>query len=150
MARPVASLSASFGWPAAWNFGALWPFSDEALREPADHVVVFSVDHGERAHAPRRCQYVEELAVVEAHQVVGHVNLEGDHALVHELRNLRLERLRRGVGDDQVEPVVGNRLRSRGLVVGRHHSRGDAPRPCTAKESTVVVPPQTAETVPEW
>ena len=96
-------------------------FSDEALREPADHVVVLGVDHGQRAHAPRRFQHVEELAVIQTHQVVGHVDLEGNDSLVHELRNLRLERLRRGVGDDQVEPVVGNRLRSRGLVVGGHH-----------------------------
>ena len=107
----------------------LVPLPDEAVRQPADHVVVLGVDHGERAHPPRRRQHVEELAVVETHQVVGHVDLERDHALRHQLRDLLLERLRRRVGHDQVEPVVRDRLRPRRRVVRRHHLPRRSPLP---------------------
>ena len=111
----------------------LVPFPDEAARQPADHVVVLGVDHRQGAHPPRRRQHVEELAVVEADQVVGHVDLEGNDALGDQLRDLFFERLRRWVGDDQVEPVVGHRLRPRRRVVGGDHFPGRGSLPLDGK-----------------
>ena len=41
------------------------PVLDEFCREPADHVVIFGMDHDQRALAPRHRHDVEHLVVVE-------------------------------------------------------------------------------------
>jgi hypothetical protein len=82
----------------------------EARRQPFDHLVVLGVDHDERAFAPRQRQNVEHLPVVEPQQVVGHVDLERGVAVANEGRQFLPHHLLRGVGDDQVEGIVDDRL----------------------------------------
>ena len=52
------------------------PALQEPRGQPFDHVVVFGMDHDQRALAPRHRQDVEHLPVVELQQIVGHVDLE--------------------------------------------------------------------------
>ena len=64
------------------------------------------MDHGHRALAPGQRQHVENLPVVQAQALVGHVDLEGGVALAHQRRQLLAQHLGVGVRQDQMEAVV--------------------------------------------
>ena len=84
---------------------------DQVMRQPLDHVVVLGMHHHQRAVAPRHGQDVEDLVVADLHRIVGHVDLERGVAVLDQRRQVLPQRLRRRVGDDQVEAVVDHRLR---------------------------------------
>ena len=94
---------------------------EEPIGEPPDHVVVLGVHHGHRAFAPREREHVEHLVVVELEQVVGHVHLERGVAVLDERRKLLADNPGGGVGDDEVEGVVDDRLGARAAVVRLDH-----------------------------
>jgi hypothetical protein len=81
MARCVASRSTSIGARMGMKArrGAARGF--EPLGEPLDAVGVLGMQHGHCAVLARDVQHVEDLAVVELHVVVGHVDLERGEAL---------------------------------------------------------------------
>ena len=54
-------------------------------------------------------------------RIVGHVDLERGVAVLDQRRQLLPQRLRAGIGDDQVEGVVDHRLGRRRLVIVLHH-----------------------------
>ena len=99
--------------------------------------------------SPRDRQHVEDLAVVELHVVVGHVDLERGVALARSAPAVPAPAPRRRVAHDQVEGVVDV-----GAALGAARgsrctaARSDWPFSCAAKGITVVVPPQAAERVP--
>ncbi len=97
------------------------PALQESVGQELDHVVVFGVDHDQRALAPRQRQDFEHLAVVEPHRVVGHVDLERGVAVLDQRRQLLSEHLLVGVGDDQVKGVVDDRLGQRRRAVLLDH-----------------------------
>ena len=116
---------------------------EQPVGEPGDHVVVFGMDHDERALAPRQSEDVEHLVVVEAQQVVRHVDLERGVAVADQGRQFLAQHLLRRVGDDQVEGVVDDRFGAGGFVIflddpaqrlaamlrgKRNHCRGAAKR----------------------
>ncbi|KAG1251442.1 hypothetical protein G6F68_012268 [Rhizopus microsporus] len=90
-------------------------------RDPADHVVVFGVHHGQRALARGDRKHVQQLLVVQLELVVGHEDLERRDAGADQLGQVVVQRLRRGVRDDQVIAEVDDRFRrGRGGVLVRH------------------------------
>ena len=97
------------------------PALQEAPGQPFDHVVVFGMDHDERALAPRHRQDVEHLPVVELQEVVGHVDLERGVAVLDQGRQFLAHDVGGRIGDDQVKGVVDDRLGPRRRVVVLHH-----------------------------
>ena len=93
---------------------------EEPIGEPPNHVVILGVHHRHRAFAPREREHVEHLVVVELEQVVGHVHLERGVAVLDEGRKLLAEDLGGGVGDDEVEGVIDDRLGAGAAVVRLH------------------------------
>ena len=98
--------------------------------------------------APREREHVEHLVVVELEQVVGHVHLERGVAVLDERRKLLAEDLGGGVGDDEVEGVVDDRLGARAAVVRLDHLAQRLPAVLRGDGMMVVVPPNAAETDP--
>ena len=95
--------------------------------EPADHVVVFRVDHHHGALAPRHLHHPQHLIVVELQALVGHVDLEGGIAVLDQGRQLLAQHLLARVRDDQVEGVVDHRLRpGERVIVGDRLAQGIA------------------------
>lgn len=89
----------------------------ESLGEPCDAVGILGMDHQHGLLAPRRGQRIEHLAVRELEVVVGHVDLEGGIAVGHQRRKILAHHLGIGIGDDDVEGVVDQRLALGPLVV---------------------------------
>ena len=83
---------------------------DQVMRQPLDHVVVLGMHHDQRAVLAGERQDVEHLVVAHLHGVVGHVDLERGVAVADQRRQVLAQRLRRGIGDDQVEGVVDHGL----------------------------------------
>ena len=90
---------------------------DEAFRQPGDHAVVLGVNHREGAEPPRGGQDVQELLVLEAESLVGHVDLERRDAFCDQPGQVLAEGLLGRIGDDQVERVVDHRLLAGAAVV---------------------------------
>ena len=76
------------------------PTFEQALAQPADHVVVFRVDHDQRSVAPGNGENVEHLEVVELEQVVGHVDLERRETSLDQGRQFLPEDMRGRIRDD--------------------------------------------------
>ena len=83
--------------------------SNEAVGDPLDDAAVFGMDHGQCAIRLGHRQDVEELRVVDPHQVVGHEDLERGHATGEGEGQLLGQRLLGRVGNDQVVAVVDDR-----------------------------------------
>ncbi len=94
---------------------------DQMMRQPLDHVVVLGVHHDQRTVPAGDRQDVEHLVVAHLHGVVGHVDLERGVAVLDQRRQVLAQRLRRGIGDDEMECIVDHRLGRRGLVIILHH-----------------------------
>ena len=119
--RPVGRFGlGDAGMGHGMELGRNMALIDQVMRQPVDHVVVLGVHHDQSAVAPRQRQDVEHLVVADLHRVVGHINLERGVAILDQRRQFLPERLRRGIGDDQVEGIVDNRLGARGLVIVLH------------------------------
>ena len=82
----------------------------QPLGQPLDAVRILGVDHRHRAVLACHIQHVENLAVVELHVVIGHIDLERGVALTNQARQFLSQHLGRRVADDQMERVVDVRL----------------------------------------
>ncbi len=93
------------------------PPREQALRDPANHVVVLGVHHHQRAFFAGNGHHIEQLRVVELQLVVGHVDLERRDAGSDRSWQIDRQGLLVGIGQDQVEGVIDHRLRCGPLCV---------------------------------
>ena len=99
----------------------------DPIRHPADHVMVLGMDHRERPVGSGGGEHVEDLPVVDHEPVIGHVQLERRDPVGDRLGEMLDQGFGRGVGHDEVEGVVDDRLAGGPLVVvGQHVGDGHA------------------------
>ncbi|WP_373280306.1 hypothetical protein [Palleronia aestuarii] len=93
------------------------PRPQQPIGHPSDDTAVLGVNHRERAVRFRDAEDVEELAVIDLHEIVGHEDLEGGDAPRKSRRQFLGEHLLRRIRDDQVIPVIDDRCPVRAAIV---------------------------------
>lgn len=90
----------------------------QAFNNHGNHVMIFRVNHGGHAQLFTRHQDTEQLAVIQFHGLVGHVELHARYAFfLRQHWQLIAQNIFRRVGQDEVEAVVAVTLVFRFLVI---------------------------------